>query len=55
MRGCFLRVGAKREGEAMIAAHSPQFDVAEEAIFVGAAVLAEAARRASAAITKGSR
>lgn len=54
-RGCFLRVGAKRAGEAMIAAHSPQFDVAEEAIFVGAAVLASAARRASAAITKRGR
>lgn len=55
MRGCFLRIGAKRPGERMIAAHSPQFDVAEEAIFVGAAVLAAAARRASAAITTRSR
>ena len=48
--GCFLRIGARREGEQMIAAHSPHFDVAEEAIFVGAAVLAESARRASAAL-----
>ncbi len=49
-RGCFLRVGARREGEAVIAAHSPAFDVAEEAIGVGASVLAESARRASAAL-----
>jgi amidohydrolase len=47
IRGCFLRVGARHEGEAVIAAHSPTFDVAEDAIFVGAAVLAESARRAS--------
>jgi hippurate hydrolase len=48
--GCFLRVGARREGEPIIAAHSPHFDVAEEAIAVGATVLAESARRASAAL-----
>lgn len=48
--GCFLRVGARRPGEPVIAAHSPQFDVAEEAIRIGALVLAEAARRASTAL-----
>ena len=48
--GCFLRVGARLEHEQIIAAHSPQFDVAEDAIFVGAAVLAECARRASQAL-----
>jgi amidohydrolase len=48
--GCFLRVGARRPGEPVIAAHSPQFDVAEEAIGIGASVLAEAARRASTAL-----
>jgi amidohydrolase len=48
--GCFLRVGARRAGEPVTAAHSPHFDVAEEAIAVGAAVLAESARRASAAL-----
>ena len=48
--GCFLRVGARLEHEEIIAAHSPQFDVAEDAIFVGAAVLAECARRASQAL-----
>ncbi|MDB4891434.1 MAG: amidohydrolase [Gemmatimonadetes bacterium] len=46
--GCFLRVGAREHDELVIPAHSPQFDVSEEAIFVGAAVLAECARRASA-------
>jgi hippurate hydrolase len=48
--GCFLRVGARHEDDAVIAAHSPHFDVAEEAIAVGATVLAESARRASAAL-----
>jgi hippurate hydrolase len=48
--GCFLRIGARLEHEPVIAAHSPQFDVAEEAIFVGSAVLAECARHASAAL-----
>lgn len=46
--GCFLRVGAREQDEPMIPAHSPNFDVSEEAIFVGAAVLAECARQASA-------
>lgn len=53
--GCFLRVGAREPGEPVIAAHSPQFDVAEGAIFVGAAVLAECARRASSALAEESR
>jgi len=46
--GCFLRVGAREEGGTPIAAHSPRFYAAEDAIFVGAAALAEAARVASA-------
>jgi amidohydrolase len=50
IHGCFMRVGARHEGEPMIPAHSPAFDVAEDAIFVGAAVLAESARRASSAL-----
>ncbi|MEO8621428.1 MAG: M20 family metallopeptidase [bacterium] len=48
--GCFLRVGAREAHEPMIPAHSPAFDVAEDAIVVGASVLAECARRASAAL-----
>lgn len=50
MPGCFLRIGARQPHEAIIPAHSPTFDVAEEAICVGAAVLAECARQASAAL-----
>jgi hippurate hydrolase len=48
--GCFLRVGAREEGGVPIAAHSPRFYAAEDAIFVGAAALAETARVASAAL-----
>lgn len=51
MPGCFLRVGAREVDQQMIPAHSPLFDVAEEAIVVGAVVLAECARRASAAMS----
>ncbi len=50
--GCFLRFGARNEGEEATAAHSPQFDVAEGAIVVGAAVLAACARRASAVLAR---
>jgi hippurate hydrolase len=53
MPGCFLRVGAREPDQPMIPAHSPRFDVAEEAIFVGAAVLAECARRASSSLAEG--
>jgi amidohydrolase len=45
--GCFLRIGAREPGGEPIPAHSPRFYAAEESIFVGAAVLAEAARVAS--------
>jgi amidohydrolase len=50
--GCFLRFGARAPGEAATAAHSPQFDVSEGAIMVGAVVLAECARTASAALAR---
>ncbi|HEY6207481.1 MAG TPA: M20 family metallopeptidase [Gemmatimonadales bacterium] len=49
--GCFLRIGAREPGGEPIAAHSPRFYAAEESIFVGAAVLAETARVASAAVS----
>jgi hippurate hydrolase len=49
--GCFMRIGAREEGGERLAAHSPRFTAAEESIFVGAAVLAEAARVASAALS----
>ena len=48
MPGCFLRIGAREPGGPWLPAHSPGFTVAEESIFVGAAVLAETARRAAA-------
>ncbi|MBA2458300.1 MAG: amidohydrolase [Gemmatimonadales bacterium] len=50
MPGCFLRIGAREPGGAWLPAHSPGFYAAEESVFVGAAVLAETARRASAAL-----
>lgn len=46
--GCFLRIGARESGGDRIPAHSPRFYAAEGAILVGAAVLAECARVASA-------
>ncbi len=46
MDGCFLRIGAREPGGEATAAHSPQFAPAEEAIFCGAAILAECAREA---------
>lgn len=52
MPGCFLRIGARERGGEFIAAHSPRFYAAEESIFVGAAVLAESARVASAALSE---
>ena len=51
--GCFMRVGARMPDEPVIAAHTPQFHASEASLFVGAAVLAEAARVASAALARG--
>jgi amidohydrolase len=48
--GCFLRVGAREEGSEPIPAHTPRFYAAEESILIGAAVLAQTARTASAAL-----
>lgn len=45
--GCFMRIGAREPGGAVIPAHAPTFYPAEECLFVGAAVLAESARVAS--------
>jgi amidohydrolase len=45
--GAFLRIGAREPGGERWAAHSPRFHAAEDSIFVGAAVLAEAARIAA--------
>jgi amidohydrolase len=53
MPGCFLRIGAREPGREVVAAHAPRFYAAEESLFVGAAVLAEAARIASRALHFG--
>ncbi len=50
MPGCFMRIGAREPGGEAIPAHSPRFTAAESCIFVGAAVLAESARVALAAL-----
>jgi hippurate hydrolase len=47
MPGCFLRIGAREENGALTPAHSPFYFPAEEALFVGAEVLAQCARVAS--------
>jgi len=44
--GCFLRIGARERGGDHVPAHAPGFYPAEEALFIGAAVLAECAREA---------
>lgn len=48
--GCFLRIGARGEHQEPIAAHTSRFLPDESTVFAGAAVLAETARRASAAL-----
>jgi hippurate hydrolase len=45
--GCFMRIGAREPDGERTPAHNPRFLAAEDAIFVGAAVLAECARLAS--------
>ena len=42
--GWFFRVGARLENEPFIPVHTPEFIAHDDAIFVGAAVLANAAR-----------
>ena len=49
--GCFIRVGARLPGLPVVGAHTPYFAPAEEAIFVGGALLAAAARRASSVLS----
>ncbi|HEY4304542.1 MAG TPA: M20 family metallopeptidase [Gemmatimonadaceae bacterium] len=51
--GCFLRIGAREPGGAIIPAHAPTFYAAEESLFVGASVLAECARVASLELSGG--
>jgi len=53
--GCFLRVGAREDGGEFIAAHTSRFYAADSSIWVGAAVLAETARVASANLADAGR
>ena len=48
--GAFLRIGAREPGGDPTPAHTPRFFAADGSLFVGAAVLAETARIASAAL-----
>jgi hippurate hydrolase len=49
--GCFLRIGAREQGGAPAAAHTPRFYPAEEALFIGGAILAQCAREAGSPST----
>jgi amidohydrolase len=49
--GCFLRIGAREPGAAVIPAHAATFYAAEQSIFIGAAILAECARVSSEALS----
>ncbi|MEX2180664.1 MAG: M20 family metallopeptidase [Gemmatimonadaceae bacterium] len=48
MDGCFVRIGTWREGRSPAGVHTPRFDPDEDALFIGAALLAGCARHASA-------
>jgi amidohydrolase len=50
MDGCFMRLGTWSEGRSRSGVHTPRFDPDEEALFVGSALLAECARKASASL-----
>ncbi|GAB1341042.1 M20 metallopeptidase family protein [Gemmatimonas sp.] len=50
MPGAFLRIGAREANGEPTPAHTPRFVAADGSLFVGAAVLAETARIASAAL-----
>ena len=51
MPGCFLRIGAREAGGQHLDVHTLRFYPAEEALFVGAAVLAQCARVAGESLT----
>ena len=52
IEGCFMRIGTWSEGRSRAGVHTPRFDPDEDALFVASAVLAECARRASAALSE---
>lgn len=53
--GCLMRIGAREPGGEATPAHASRFYPAEESIFIGAAVLAEAARVASESLIANKR
>jgi len=55
MPGCFLRIGSRRPEAPVVPAHTPRFLPADESVVVGAALLAEVAREASAAVRERGR
>ena len=48
--GAFLRIGAREPGGEVTSAHTPRFLAADGSLFIGAALLAETARVASASL-----
>ena len=50
IEGAFLRIGTWREGRERHGVHTPRFSPDEDALFIAATLLADAARRASAAL-----
>ena len=48
--GCYVRIGARRVEREYVPLHSPQFDIDERALRVGAAFFDEVARRAIEAL-----
>jgi len=51
LKGCFFRVGGRAPDQESIPAHSSRFLPADEAVSVGAAILAEAARVAASSLS----
>jgi len=50
IEGCFMRIGTWREGRERHGVHTPRFNPDEDSLLLASAVLAESARRASAAL-----
>lgn len=50
IEGCFMRIGTWSENQERHGVHTPRFNPDEDALFVASALLADCARRASAAV-----
>lgn len=51
--GCYIRFGARTDGRENFPAHSSRFDIDEDALPIGAAWMAEIAKRAGLALVEG--